>query len=96
MKPFFNLLRIGALIALIIIFFKNLHFLTGDKIENQVAEDAVKQYNIAKRQGDKMQTYVQCSLVATAYLQAKDETNYNIWKNREDSLAKKLHLSVLR
>ncbi|PSL42799.1 hypothetical protein CLV51_11015 [Chitinophaga niastensis] len=54
-----------------------------NKIENQVAEDAVKQYEIAKKQGDKMQTYVQASLVATAYLQAKDEVNYNKWKDIE-------------
>ena len=27
-----------------------------------------------------MQTYVQASLVAAAYLQAKDEINYNKWK----------------
>ena len=50
------------------------------KIENQVALDAEKQYEIAKNGGDKMQTYVQASLVATAYLQAKDEANYNKWK----------------
>ncbi|MBC7495495.1 MAG: hypothetical protein H7221_10855 [Flavobacterium sp.] len=50
------------------------------KIENQVATDAEKQYEIAKNGGDKMQTYVQASLVAAAYLQAKDEVNYNKWK----------------
>jgi hypothetical protein len=50
------------------------------KIENQVALDAEKQYEIAKKGDDKMQTYVQASLVATAYLQAKDEANYIKWK----------------
>ena len=49
-------------------------------IENQVANDAEKQYEIAKSGGDKMQTYVQASLVATAYLQANDEVNYKKWK----------------
>jgi general stress protein YciG len=58
------------------------------KIENQVATDAEKQYEIAKKGGDKMQTYVQASLVAAAYLQAKDEVNYNKWKAIEKEEAK--------
>lgn len=60
------------------------------KIENQVALDAEKQYKIAKKQGDKMQTYVQASLVAAAYLQAKDEANYNKWKEIENKHAKEV------
>jgi hypothetical protein len=58
------------------------------KIENQVAIDAEKQYEIAKNGGDKMQTYVQAGLVAAAYLQAKDEVNYNKWKAIEKEEAK--------
>ena len=50
------------------------------KIEQQVAQDMTEQYNIAKRSGDKMQTCVQAGLVAAAYLQAKDESNYNKWQ----------------
>lgn len=50
-------------------------------IENKVADDAVIQYNIAKRQGDKIQICVQAGLVAAAYLQAKDEANYNKWQS---------------
>ena len=49
-------------------------------IENKVADDAVDQYNIAKRQGDKIQVCVQAGLVSAAYLQAKDEPNYKKWK----------------
>lgn len=49
-------------------------------IENQVAKDAEEQYYIALRQGDKMQIAVQASMVSAAYLQAKDEPNYNKWK----------------
>jgi hypothetical protein len=63
------------------------------QIENQVADDAVRQYEIAKRQGDKMQTYTQASFVVAAYLQAKDESNYNKWKAIEDSCAKTVGLS---
>nr|WP_199065041.1 hypothetical protein [Chromobacterium sp. ASV5] len=50
-------------------------------IYNQVAEDAVNQYDIAKRQGDKIQICVQAGFVVAAYLQAKDETNYQQWKD---------------
>lgn len=57
-------------------------------IENQVAVDAKKQYEIAKNGGDKMQTYVQASMVAAAYLQANDEVNYNKWKEIEKQEAR--------
>lgn len=53
------------------------------KIEDQVAADSVNQYNIAKRQGDAMQICVQAGLVSAAYLQAKDEFNYQQWKSTE-------------
>ena len=53
------------------------------KIEHQVAADAVNQYNIAKRQGDAMQICVQAGFVSAAYLQAKDEQNYQAWKRTE-------------
>ena len=52
-------------------------------IERSVASDAVQEYQIAKRQGDPMQICVQAGLVSAAYLQAKDETNYRIWKETE-------------
>lgn len=56
-----------------------------DDIKKQVADDAVNQYNIAKRQGDKIQICVQAGIVSAAYLQAEDEINYNKWKAVEKS-----------
>lgn len=53
------------------------------KIEIQVAEDAVKQYEIAKSGGDAMDIYVHAGFVAAAYIQAKDEYNYKKWKEIE-------------
>lgn len=53
------------------------------KITDQVASDAEVQYGIAKRQGDRMQICVQAGLVAAAYLQAKNESQYQAWKNTE-------------
>ncbi len=52
-------------------------------IENQVAADAVEQYRIAERQGNRMQICVQAGFVSAAFLQAKDESNYRIWKDTE-------------
>ena len=49
-------------------------------IKTKVAEDAVTEYNIAKRQGDRIQICVQAGFVAAAYLQAQDELNYGLWK----------------
>ena len=45
-------------------------------IHNQVANDAVTQYEIAKRQGDPIQVCVQAGLVSAGWLQAKDEARY--------------------
>lgn len=56
-----------------------------DKIEDRVAADAVDQYNIAKRGGDLMQICLQAGIASAAYLQAKDETNYQAWKETEKS-----------
>ena len=54
-----------------------------DTIKNQVAEDSVRQYNIAKSQGDLIQICVQAGMVSAAYLQANDQSNYNRWKRIE-------------
>ena len=59
------------------------------KIENQVATDAVNQYQIAKRQGDLMQVCVQAGFVSAAYLQAKDEANYQQWKKTQSEDCKR-------
>lgn len=56
---------------------------TMDDITSQVAGDSVDQYNIAAAQGDPMQKCVQAGLVSSAFLQAQDTSNYNLWKARE-------------
>jgi hypothetical protein len=62
-------------------------------IENQVAEDSVQEYNIAKNQGDPMQVCVQAGLVSAAYLQANDQKNYNKWKGIEKADCKAAGIS---
>jgi hypothetical protein len=52
-------------------------------IERKVAEDAVTQYGIAKRGGAPMDVCAQAGMVAAAFLQAKDEANYRVWKATE-------------
>ena len=54
-----------------------------EEIYNQVAQDAVQQYRIAKRQGDAMQICTQAGLVAAGFLQAKNEKDYVHWKDVE-------------
>lgn len=49
-------------------------------IHAKVANDAVEQYNITKKQGDKVQICAQAGIVSAAYMQAKDEPKYNEWK----------------
>lgn len=51
-----------------------------DSTYEKVSSDMVAQYEIAKKQGDAMQTCVQAGMVSAAYLQAQDETKYNEWK----------------
>ena len=55
-------------------------------IETHVADDAVKQFEIAERQGDKVQVCAQAGLVAAAELQAKDDAAYAKWKSIEKSV----------
>lgn len=54
-----------------------------DSTYDKVSEDMVTQYDIAKKQGDAMQTCVQAGMVSAAYLQAQDEVKYNEWKATE-------------
>jgi hypothetical protein len=63
-------------------------------IENQVAADAVKQYEIAKNNGSPMDAYIHAGMVAVAYLQAKDEANYKKWKAIEKQEAKKAGMPI--
>jgi hypothetical protein len=53
------------------------------RIENKTAADAINQYGIAKRQGDPIQICKQAGFVSAAYLQAKDEPNYQRWEKIE-------------
>ena len=54
-----------------------------DRIEDEVAEDQVKQYKLAEKGGDKMEICVNAGIVAAAYKQADDEKNYLKWKDKE-------------
>lgn len=58
---------------------------TMSDIYYQVANDAVSQYEIAKRSGTKPEVCFHAGMVAAAYLQAKDEPNYKAWKATEKS-----------
>lgn len=53
------------------------------KIHDQVAQDAIAEFEIAHRGEDKMDACVQAGMVAQAFLQAKNEEKYNHWKKVE-------------
>lgn len=55
-----------------------------NNIYQKIASDAVQQYGIASRNGSKIDICVQAGLVVAAYLQAKDEANYQQWKQIEN------------
>ena len=55
-------------------------------INRQVINDALEQYRIAERSGDKNQICVQAGFVAAAYLQAKDEANFRTWNDRKTKI----------
>lgn len=65
-----------------------------ETIENQVALDTEKQYEIAKSSGNAIDCYVQAGMVAAAYLQANDEENYKKWKAIENEEAKNAGMPV--
>lgn len=65
---------------------------TMSNIERSVANDAVKQYEMAARHGDEIEMYTHAGMCAQAFLQIGDEANYRKWKNIEGQLATKIGL----
>ena len=53
--------------------------LLGGGIVKGVTNDVIDQYNLVKKSGDKMQMCVRAGLVAEAYLQGKNQTEYLNW-----------------
>jgi len=47
--------------------------------ENEVVKEALAQYEIAQRSNDPIQVCVHAGFVSAAYMQAKDESNYQQW-----------------
>lgn len=63
--------------------FENVAIEPMQNIYDKVAKDAEEKYGIAKLNGNAIDAYVQAGMVAAAYLQAKDEVNYQKWKDIE-------------
>jgi predicted nucleic acid-binding Zn ribbon protein len=63
------------------------------KIQHHVANDAVTEYEIAKRQGDLRQVCIQAGFICSAYLHANYEIAYRKWKSIEAEDCKKAGLS---
>ncbi len=54
-------------------------------VNEKVISDAKREYQIASSSGTPVDRCVHAGLVAAAYLQAQDQSNYQQWKMREDS-----------
>ena len=60
----------------------------GKVIEQQVAKDVEKQYELALKGGNKYEIAANAALVAEAYKQAHDEANYLKWRKIADDAEK--------
>lgn len=56
----------------------------GDHVMGSAAQDQIEVYEIAKRNGDKMQTCMQAGMIAQFFLQSKDEASWKEWSAKED------------
>jgi hypothetical protein len=54
-------------------------------VNEKVISDAKREYQIASSSGNPVDRCVHAGLVAAAYIQAHDQSNYQQWKMREDS-----------
>ena len=54
-------------------------------VEQRVVDDSIRQYEIAKRSGTKMDACVHAGFVSAACIQAKDEACFKKWKAVEKS-----------
>lgn len=57
----------------------------GGGLNQSVASDFKKQYEISRKSGSSIDVCVHAGLVAAAYLQARDDSNYQLWKSKERS-----------
>ena len=64
------------------------------EISNDLAKDQIDAFNIAKNNGDWMQATAQASIVATFYLQAKNEVEYKKWSAIEKEMQAKYMKSM--
>ena len=62
-----------------------LWYFFGGGLQNSVAKDFEKQYEMSVRNGSAIDVCVHAGLVSAAYLQAHDESNYKRWKQTESA-----------
>jgi len=72
-------------ISLIILVASLWYFFGYKGVEKSVADDAIAQYGIAKRNGSAMDRCVQAGMVTAALLQSQEEAKYREWKDVENA-----------
>jgi hypothetical protein len=70
---------VSTLLGLGVIGFVAWYFFAGG-LQNGVAKDFEKQYQMALSSGSPIDVCVRAGLVAEGYLQAQDQDNYRKWK----------------
>jgi hypothetical protein len=65
-----------------------------EDVSRSVAEDAIKQYEIAKRNEQAADARLQAGIAATAYLDTKDEARHRKWKGIQKQEAVRAGLPV--
>lgn len=102
-----NVVKIPLVFILLILIY--LLFTTGssdtgqhqiNETKNQVAQEAIKQYNIVKRNGSGIEASLHAGFVAEAFLQVGDKENYAKWtkikeqEEQEEQYAKNANVNL--
>lgn len=72
-------------VIVFIIIFTTLWYGYSFYVNYKVTNDAIKQYDIVEKTGDRKEICREMTSVIAAYLYVKDEENYNKWKQKKDN-----------
>jgi hypothetical protein len=67
------------------LYFSNLAGDNPSPIRNKAVNDQVQQYNAAVKAGSQSDRCVQAGFVASAYIQTRDQANYQAWSGIRNS-----------
>ena len=71
-------------------------YIIEDDIARQAIQEAINEYNKARRGSDNSMMYANAAVVAELYRQIGDAANYRVWKNIEDGHTRQMELDIQR